>query len=304
MFKKVIGMVLSGVIFFNSFAMVRAEETKQVLNFQEEKIGIAFAGGGLLGSYQLGAMQYLREQGVEITDFDSAIGSSVGSVVLGGLLSKGLDQTTDMMLNLTSEQVYNGKLADTKCKYYESLLNKMYAAGNNVGTFALLGRGLVKGPLDNTPMKELIKANVDENAVLNSGVEVGFCVNSTSSILEPMCKSGEELNGNVADWIIASSSCWPVFDAHKVNGELYIDGAYLDRANADFLFTQFNCDKIVVLNLMAGSEIENTDTVISVNPSVDLGSFLDTNQENIVRNYYQGYNDCKNYFENNVEIIK
>lgn len=304
MLKKVVGLVLSGMIFFNTCIGVMAEEQKQTLNFQEEKIGIAFAGGGLLGSYQLGAMRYLREQGVEITDFDSAIGSSVGSVVLGGLLSQGLDRTTDMMLNLTSENVYVGKLTSTNCKYYESQLNKMYTAGNNVGTFALLGRGLVKGPLDNTPMKDLIKSNVNENKILNSGVEVGFCVNSTKSILKPMCKSGVELNGNTSDWIIASASCWPVFDAHKVNGKAYIDGAYLDRANSDFLFTQFNCDKIVVLNLMTGSESENSENVISINPSCDLGSFLDFNPEHILRNYRQGYNDCKNYFENNVDIIK
>lgn len=68
---------------------------KVVLDFNNEKIGLSLGSGGLLGSYELGALQYLKEQGIEVTDFDSAIGTSIGSVVLSGVLSNGLEWTKD-----------------------------------------------------------------------------------------------------------------------------------------------------------------------------------------------------------------
>ena len=302
--SKVLGLVMA-IALSGIPSIVNAEETtdKIVLNFKEDKIGLSLSGGGLLGSYELGALQYLREQGIEITDFDSAIGTSVGSLVLCSVLSNGQDYTTDMMMNIQANDICVGKLNNSKCEKLNNYWDKVFIKKNDIGNITLMGKGLICGQLDTTPLRNMIKNNINENKVLNSGVEIGLCVTPSTNLLKPQLKSGNQLNGKLADWTIASSSCWPVFEAYKVDGKAWVDGGYKSCHNADFLINNFNCDKIVVIDLQ--SKERSTDpNMVHIVSSTDLGSFLDFSPEQIRANYNQGYNDCKTYFEGNVEIIK
>ena len=299
--KKITSCLL---LFFTIFAIPTRADDKIVLNFKEEKIGLALASGGLLGAYELGALQYLREQGIEVTDFGSAIGTSVGAIILGSTLSNGLDETINLFMNIKNENIYNGKLSNSKCDFINYIMDRIYIRKGNIGNLALMTRGLLGGQSDTTPLREMIKSRVDENKILNSGVEVGFCTTPISNLLNTQCKYGEELNGKIADWIIASSSCYPVFKTYEVDGVKYMDGGYINSANADFLFDTFKCDKVVILDLMSYGKKCERDGVVSIVPTTDLGSFLDTTPSQIKSNYNQGYMDCKEYFEANVIIIK
>ena len=101
-----------------------------------------------------------------------------------------------------------------------------------------------------------------------------------------------------------SSSCYPVFPIYEYNREKYIDGGYLDSNNGKYLFSEFNCDKAIALDLLNNSsKFETDDKVVYCCQSQDLGSFLDTNQETIQRNIKLGYEDMKNAMKN-VKIIK
>lgn len=300
-FKKIIFLLV--ILFGVSFMMVECPmaSEKLVLDFNNEKIGLSLGSGGLLGSYELGALQYLKEQGIEVTDFDSAIGTSIGSVVLSGVLSNGLEWTKDCFFNTTDEQIYNGKLTDSECE----AINDIFKQKNNIGNISLIFRGVIKGQLDNQPFIDLIKNNIDEEKILNSGVEVGFCTTPVYTPTKVKCKSGSDLKGKTTDWIIASSSCYPVFPTYTVNRLKYMDGGYIDPTNAHFLFDKFNCDKIVVIDLMTYSDTyKDKENIAYICPSTDLGSFLNTDPEQILENYNQGYADMKEYFENNVVIIK
>lgn len=300
--RKYLGLVLGIVLSIGNICPVSANE-KTVINFKEEKVGLALSGGGLLGAYELGALQYLREQGIEVEDFDSAIGTSVGSLILGSTLSNGLDYTTNLMLNVKSEDIYVGKLNNSRCQALNRYWDNVFIKKNNIGSISLMAKGLACGQLDTTPLRNLIRNGIDENKILNSGVEVGFCVTRSNNITKPLLKTGNDLVGKADDWVIASSSCWPVFKAYKVDGKAYIDGGYVSPANEKFLFNNYNCDKAIVIDLM--SKERSTDpNVIHIISDTDLGSFLDLTPEQIRSNYNQGYQDCKEYFENNVTIIK
>lgn len=285
----------------------RKKEAKQViLDFTKEKIGIALPSGGFLGSYTVGQLMYLRDAGIEIEDFDSIVGTSVGAINEVALLSVGLDGTIDIWNNIKSEDIYNGDLSTTKCEVFNKILDKLYTAGNNVGNLALILRGFIGGSVDNSPLRELLESKVDKDKVLNSGIEVGLVTTKLDGFKQVIAtnRNGKLTSNNLIDYTMMSSSCYPVFPIAEYKGEKYIDGGYTDPNNGKFLFSEFNCDKAIVLDLQNyGNNFSDDDRVVYCSPSEDVGSFLDTNQETIQWNMKLGYEDMKKAMEN-VKIIK
>ena len=274
------------------------------LDFTKEKIGLALGGGGLLGAYEIGVLEYLMTKGLTLDKFDAAIGTSVGSIVLAAVLSIGFEETKDLMLNITSDQIFEEDgILDTRYESINNYWNKVYIKKDNIGNIALMLRGLLGGSLTTTPLRNMIKQKVNEEAILNSGIDVGFCVTPSNAILKPQVKRGEDLIGFAADYVIASSSCWPVFKAYKVNGKSWIDGGYKSSHNANFLYEQSSCDKVIAVDLQ--SKERSTDVnMVHIISKTDLGSFLDFTPDQIQFNYQQGYKDAQDYFEKYVTIIK
>lgn len=285
----------------------RKKEAKQVtLDFTKEKIGIALPSGGFLGSYTVGQLMYLRDAGIEIENFDSIVGTSVGAINEVALLSVGLDGTIDIWNNIKSEDIYKGDLSTTKCEAFNKILDKLYTAGNNVGNLALILRGFIGGSVDNSPLRELLESKVNKDKVLNSGIEVGLVTTKLDGFKQVIAtnKNGKLTSDNLIDYTMMSSSCYPVFPIAEYEGEKYIDGGYTDPNNGKYLFSEFNCDKAIVLDLQNyGNNFSDDNRVVYCAPSEDVGSFLDTNQETIQRNMKLGYEDMKKAMEN-VKIIK
>lgn len=285
----------------------KKKEAKQVtLDFTKEKIGIALPSGGFLGSYTVGQLMYLRDAGIEIENFDSIVGTSVGAINEVALLSVGLDGTIDIWNNIKSEDIYKGDLSTTKSEAFNKILDKLYTAGNNVGNLALILRGFIGGSVDNSPLRELLESKVDKDKVLNSGIEVGLVTTKLDGFKQVIAtnRNGKLTSDNLIDYTMMSSSCYPVFPIAEYKGEKYIDGGYTDPNNGKFLFSEFNCDKAIVLDLQNyGNNFSDDNRVVYCAPSEDVGSFLDTNQETIQRNMKLGYEDMKKAMEN-VKIIK
>lgn len=285
----------------------RKKEAKQItLDFTKEKIGIALPSGGFLGSYTVGQLMYLRDAGIEIENFDSIVGTSVGAINEVALLSVGLDGTIDIWNNIKSEDIYSGDLSTTKCEVFNKILDKLYTTGNNVGNLALILRGFIGGSVDNSPLRELLESKVDKDKVLNSGIEVGLVTTKLDGFKQVIAtnRNGKLTSDNLIDYTMMSSSCYPVFPIAEYKGEKYIDGGYTDPNNGKFLFSEFNCDKAIVLDLQNyGNNFSSDNRVVYCSPSADVGSFLDTNQETIQRNMKLGYEDMKKAMEN-VKIIK
>lgn len=285
----------------------KKKEAKQMtLDFTKEKIGIALPSGGFLGSYTVGQLMYLRDAGIEIENFDSIVGTSVGAINEVALLSVGLDGTIDIWNNIKSEDIYNGDLSTTKCEAFNQLLDKLYTTGNNIGNLALILRGFIGGSVDNSPLRELLESKVNKDKVLNSGIEVGIVTTKLDGFKQVIAtnRNGKLTSNNLIDYAMMSSSCYPVFPIAKYEGEEYIDGGYTDPNNGKFLFSEFNCDKAIVLDLQNyGNNFSDDNRVVYCAPSEDVGSFLDTNQETIQRNMKLGYEDMKKAMEN-VKIIK
>ena len=288
-------------------------DRKVTLNFKEEKIGLALASGGFLGAYELGALKYLREAGIGVDDFDSIIGTSVGAVNLVSLLANGLDKTIELFLNVSSNDIYNGNLVKINTRYkllnniLSKILKKIYTAPNNIGNLALVARGLF-GHLDNSPLKKYLDDNITDEGldkILNTDKDIALCTTKLKGFKTVVADKSILTKDNIFNYVMASSSAYPVFPKYTINGEKYVDGGYKDSCNAQYLFKNFGCDKVVILDLADNREKwQGYKSIAYVYPTADLGSFLDTNKEQINKNFEQGYRDARIYFEDNVEIIK
>ena len=268
----------------NVIEPVEPEEKCVTLDFTKEKIGIALPSGGFLGSYTIGQLLYLRDIGINIEDFDSIIGTSVGSINLVSLLSNGLDNTLELWSNIKAEDIYEGDLSNTRCEELNKILDNIFVSENNIGNLALIIRGFAGGSVSNEPLKRLLIEKKKKKKVLNSNIEVGMVTLNLSKLKTVVAtnKNGLLTKDTLVDYAMMSSSCYPVFPMYKYNGEKYIDGGYLDSNNGKYLFSEFNCDKAIVLDLLDNSsKFEADDKVVYCCQSQDLGSFLDTNQETI-----------------------
>lgn len=276
-----------------------------VLDFTKEKIGIALPSGGFLGSYTIGQLLYLKEIGIDVTDFDSIVGTSVGAINAVSLLSNGLDGTVDLWNDIKDKDIYEGDLSNTDCAVFNSLLDEVFVAGNNIGNLALIIRGFAGGEVSNQPLKELLNEKVNIDKVLNSNIEVGLVTLNLSKLKTVIAtnRNGLLAKDTLVDYTMMSSSCYPVFPMYEYNGEKYIDGGYLDSNNGKYLFSEFNCDKAIILDLRDNSSKYATGgDIVYCCQSQDIGSFLDTKQSTIQRNIQLGYKDMKKAMEN-VTII-
>lgn len=289
-------------------------DSKVTLNFKKDKIGLALASGGFLGAYELGCIDYLIDIGINVEDFDSIIGTSVGSVLMVSLLSLGFDETKDLFLNIKSSDIYSGDLVriDTRSEIFDTLVNyflkSIYNAPKNIGNIALILRGFIGGSLDTTPLKNLLNSKIPKSScqkILDKNIDIAICT-TTPRPLTSKCFTKKTLCAKtLIDYVMASSAAYPVFPAYTIGSTSYIDGGYLDSNNAKYLYTRFHCTKSVIFDLKDNAnKWDDDNTAAYIFPTEDLGSFLDTSKETMVRNFNQGYADTKKYFEENVVIIK
>ena len=82
---------------------------------------------------------------------------------------------------------------------------------------------------DISPFLDFIDRLIDEDRVRASDIDFGL-VTVRFSTLTALELSKEEIpHGRLKDYIMASSSIFPIFPMHRIEGELYLDGCYYDN---------------------------------------------------------------------------
>lgn len=99
--------------------------------------------------------------------------------------------------------------------------------------------------------------------------------------------------GDMAKYILASSSAFPVFPVCEVDGKKYIDGGYYDSLPINFA-RKLGAEEVIAIDVSLSTTHEeelSSKDVIYIKSAWSLGSFLDFNNESIMRNMDLGYND-------------
>jgi len=256
---------------------------------QREKYCLVLSGGGAKGVYHLGAWKALRELGIEVEAF---IGNSIGAIV-AGFLAQGLTREleeigdhigADFIMKIPEEFLENGAISIKKAnlaafrKFYLSVIEK-------------------KG-IDVTPLREMLYSHLSEEAIRNSGRELGVVTFNVSDF-KPQYRFLEDMpEGSVLDYLMASAA-FPGLEQTVINGKSFIDGGVVDNMPYDMARAR-GYKNIIVVDI-SGMGINKKPNVVGsrtvyIKNSINMGWIFDFSRPFLDDFRMLGYLDTKKVF--------
>lgn len=172
----------------------------------DKKRALILSGGGSKGSFQVGKLKQLVEQGYR---WDQITGVSVGAInaIYLGMFNKHEQHFGVLQL----ENLWRTKINGNSSVYDHWLPGSLtYVAS------------LWKGSLfDTSPLRSLIEMNVDIDKVKQSNVPIHIGVCSLNS---GKFKTVLATESNIIDYVMASSSFPIAFPTIEIDGEVFTDG--------------------------------------------------------------------------------
>jgi len=247
-------------------------------------IGLVLAGGGVKGSYQVGAYFALKKCGIKI---DGVVGTSIGSFNAAMIVSKKENELYNFWKNVDV-----GELLKFNTKYTDSVNNKEkfkeLIYGIEQMTLIVKNQGI-----SNTNLKSLLKEMIDEEKIRNSYMDYGL-VTVRVKDLKPLYLFKEDMKkGKMPEYILASCNL-PVFKKEKlIDDEYYIDGGFYDINPINMLLNKGykKVYSIEIQGIGLKQKIVDKSKVVRITPSRFLGSTLNVNKKKINENIKLGYYD-------------
>ena len=243
----------------------------------KEKLALVLAGGGARGAYEVGVWQAMSELGMEI---DIVTGSSVGSIN-GAMVCQGdLELSLKMWKEMETHKVFD---------VHEGFQNFDYAKE------IILNKGA-----GSTRLNELLDKYVDEEKIRASSIDYGLATVELKTLKQHFLFREDIKEGQLVDYILASSSAFPVIHAHEIDGVEYIDGGYADVMPIDMAIKK-GATKVIAVRLHGlgfekkPTNAENVDITI-IDPKWDLGDTLIFDVDNAKKIMRLGYLDAMKAF--------
>jgi NTE family protein len=248
-------------------------------------IGLALEGGGVRGSYQIGAYMALKKCGIK---FDGIVGTSIGSFNAAMIVA---GKEKSLMRFWQSADI--GKILGLSSKYVNTINNsdniveKIYEGSKEI-IRNFLHRGI---PIQG--LRDVLNRYLTENAVRRSKQDYGLATVMVKGF-KPLYLFKEDIpKGDLFDYIIAS--CYlPLFKMEKMrDGNYYLDGGFYDKSPSNMLESK-GYDKIYVIALnsigLTQKRLGKAE-IITISPSKNLGLLLNVNRKQIKYNIKLGFYD-------------
>ena len=179
---------------------------------ERRKTALILSGGGARGAYEVGVFKALKEHGVI---FDLVIGTSIGAINAACIAQDDFERWEQMWCRIRSADVFHPL---------------------SLRRLTQLLRGQCKGILDNSPLEQLLRKELDLEKIKLSRTIVGWCMTDlctqeTSLATADMMADFDEL----IDTLMATSAVPLAFPPRTVAGAgLYIDGGLVRNTPMKF----------------------------------------------------------------------
>lgn len=245
--------------------------------------GLVLGGGGARGAYQIGVLMALNELGYK---YNVVTGTSVGALNAFLLGMNNFDLLKEIWVNIDFEQVIEHKYK------FKNKANETFI------------KGLLKGGLKVTPLRELVNQHIDVKKLKNSDIKTGIVYTSPIRKYTPVIIS-EAPDDMIHEYLITSCSAIPFLKKNKINNKKCYDGYYSDNLPVK-LAMEMGATKIIAIDIMKGVrkkvDTSNID-YLYIKPSVKLGFFLDFDNKAVNKMIDLGYQDVMNHKERILEFI-
>lgn len=257
---------------------------KPVLDLTKE-YGIVLEGGGARGAYQIGAWKALLEAGVKIS---AIAGTSVGALN-GALICMGDIEKAEKIWN----EITYSRVMDVDDTWMEELFGREKSFREIISEVV---RHLSDGGVDITPLRNLIRENIDEKKIRESGIEFCLLTFSVSQMKEMDISIHDIPEGMLEDFLLASAYLIG-FKNEKLHGQTYVDGGMVNNVPTNSLIKRGyeNLIQIRIYGPGRKPRVRPTEeTVIyEIAPSVKLGSIIEFDSRRSRQNMKIGYYDAK-----------
>ena len=244
------------------------------------KTALVLSGGGARGAYQVGVWKALEELNIKC---DIVVGSSVGSIN-GALYTQGdFNKAYNLWKKLSIEDVFEEKI---EFKNQKDLIKKYL-------------KKALKGGLEAKGLKDKLSDVLDLDTFYNSNIDYGLTVTSYPKLKPIKITKENILKEQLVDYIVASSTVFPVFKLKEINNNKYVDGGF--KVPVPFeLAKKMGANKYIVVNtssIAPNYKLPVSEDIIYIKPNNKVGFPLifDSKKANINLRY--GYNDTMKVFK-------
>ena len=245
--------------------------------------GLVLEGGGTKGAYQIGAYEALVHEGIEIS---AVVGTSIGAINGAMILQGDLELCKKLWENIDYSMVIDMEEAE-----FEKL-SKLSLDKEDILYGLEKIKDLIKeGGLDISPLKLTLDKYIDEEKIRNSKKDFGIVTYNLSNLGARKLFLEDIAQGDLKKYILASAYL-PVFKFERLNGNLYIDGAFADNLPFSML-EERGYERLIIIRIYGRGitrKIENENHIV-ISPREDLGPTLDFNPDRVSYNIRLGYYD-------------
>ena len=240
--------------------------------------GLVLAGGGAKGSYQVGVYQALMELGWLP---DVITGASVGSLNAALFVMGKVNEAADLWRSLDNHGVLELPEGKTPEELRDFLLETLRGGG-----------------LNTEPLGQTIDQYMDENAIRASHIKYGLVITEMNTLRSVQCTLDDIPQGQLKDYMLASSACFPALRPYEIDGVKYIDGGWRDNMPLD-LAAKMGAAELLGVDVDGIGIVRPNTTGLPtriVRSHWDLGPTLDFDPARAGRNIALGYFDTLRLF--------
>ena len=245
---------------------------------------VVLSGGGSKGSYQIGVWKALRKLKIK---YDIVTGTSVGALNGALMVQNKFHKACKLwkeinMSNLFGEDVQNPKTKKELVKIYRTNFFK-------------------NGGMEVVELQNLIDKNINKDTFFKSKINYGLVTINLSGKKALQLEKSKIKQEKLSDYLIASASCYPAFQAKDIDGKKYIDGGMFDNLPIN-LAVKLGADEIIAVDLCAPGVKQRVKDkknlkITTIKPNNKLSNFLNFNEEEAKINIKYGYNDAMKIFD-------
>ena len=133
---------------------------------EEKEYGLVLAGGGTKGAYEVGIWKALKEMNINIT---AIVGASIGALNAAFIVQGDYEIMKDIWLNRDYKS-----FMDIEEDFYEKYKNVEFKSKDINVVIDLMNKARKNEGIDITPLKNLLKENIDEEKIRNSSKDFGL----------------------------------------------------------------------------------------------------------------------------------
>ena len=242
------------------------------------KRALVLAGGGAKGSYQIGVWRALQE--LDWTP-DIITGASVGTLN-GCLFTMGkIQEAEDLWRSLEIHDVLEVPATLKPEELRAFFLDIIRSGGLNV-----------------EPLAEMIDRLIDEDAVRTSPIHFGLVMTELGSLRSVQCPIEDIPEGQLKDYMLASSACFPALRPREIDGVKYIDGGWRDNMPLE-LAAKMGATELIGVDVdgvgLTRPNLTGLPTRI-IRSHWDLGPLFDFDGVRAAKNIALGYMDTMREF--------